>query len=293
MQTMDCTDIKVLISGLLDGELGASTRHLAERHLAECQACRALLDEAERIDRRVAAAADAHLEPGGLPPTFEGTVLSRTVYADGPRRGGMQRLTNWLGWLAAAASMGLAITIWMLDGRAAPEAVGPQPVVAYLTGSELKSSVFDGDLTEEIYRTADPGPPVPVPPAPDDGDDPALVLFDRPVAPIRPDDADTLYAASLVLAMLAEADQETFRDIEHIRQITEYDDLLAGLSRARDHLGAEDRPALLAAESILLRLVRGPLSLDDLKGMRQTVATLGLSTQLDAMSDRRPPPASL
>ena len=293
MQTIDCTDIKALISGLLDGELGASTRHLAERHLADCQACRALLDEAEQIDQRVAAAADAHLEPGGLPPTFEGTVLSRTIYADGPRRG-MQRWTNWLGWLAAAASMGLVITIWRLDGRAAPETVGPQPVVAYLTGSELKSSVFDGDLTEEIYRTADPGPPVPAPPAPVGGDDPALVLFDpRPVAPIRPEDADTLYAASLVLAMLAEADGETFRDIEHIRQITEYDDLLAGLSRARDHLGAEDRPALLAAESILLRLVRGPLSLDDLKGMRQTVASLGLSTQLDAMSDRWLPPASL
>ena len=289
MQTMDCTDIKALISGLLDGELGASTRHLAERHLAECELCRALLDEAERLDRRVAAAADAHLEPGGLPPTFEGTVLSRTVYTDGPRRG-MQRWTNWLGWLAAAASMGLAITIWMLDGRAAPEAVGPKPVVAYLTGSELKSSVFDGHLAEEIYRTADPGPPVPAPAAPVDGDDPALVLSDpRPVAPIRPDDADTLYAASLVLAMLAEADEETFRDIEHIRQIAEYDDLLTGLSRARDHLGAEDRPAVLAAESILLRLVRGPLSLDDLKGMRQTVATLGLSTQLDAMSDRWPP----
>ena len=83
------------------------------------------------------------------------------------------------------------------------------------------------------------------------------------------------------------------RDIEHTRQIVEYDDLLAGLSRARDHLGAEDRPALLAAESILLRLVRGPVSLDDLKGMSRTVATLGLSIRLDAISDRRQPATSL
>ncbi|MEE8507779.1 MAG: zf-HC2 domain-containing protein, partial [Myxococcota bacterium] len=152
---MDCTDIKALISGLLDGELGESTRHLAERHLAECKSCRARLDEVERLDRRVAAEAEGHVEARGLPATFEGEVLSQTVYAEGPRRG---RWTNWLGWLAAAASLGLAITIGMLNGRDAGEAAGPEKALAYLTGGELKSSVFDGDLTEEILL---PGPPEP------------------------------------------------------------------------------------------------------------------------------------
>ena len=45
---MDCTDIKAMLSGLVDDELDAPTRHQAERHLANCKACRSLVSEAER-----------------------------------------------------------------------------------------------------------------------------------------------------------------------------------------------------------------------------------------------------
>ena len=55
MKTMDCTDIRAMLSGLLDDQVAAETRYLAERHLAECPACRELLSEAERNEALIAA----------------------------------------------------------------------------------------------------------------------------------------------------------------------------------------------------------------------------------------------
>ena len=43
MTTMQCPDIKALLSGLVDDEIDGETRHLAERHIATCRPCRALL----------------------------------------------------------------------------------------------------------------------------------------------------------------------------------------------------------------------------------------------------------
>ena len=34
MKNMDCTDIRAMLSGLLDDQVAAETRYLAERHLA-------------------------------------------------------------------------------------------------------------------------------------------------------------------------------------------------------------------------------------------------------------------
>ena len=51
---MDCTDIKSLLSALLDDHLDAPTLHRAERHLSACLSCRNFVGDAERNDRLIA-----------------------------------------------------------------------------------------------------------------------------------------------------------------------------------------------------------------------------------------------
>ena len=73
--------------------------------------------------------------------------------------------------------------------------------------------------------------------------------------------------------------------------------LATGLARifvpVRPPATAEDQPPLLAAESMLYRIVRGPLSVADVREMRQTIVRLDLPQRLDAISGRRPGAASL
>ena len=82
METLDCTDIKALLSGLIDDRVDPATRHRAERHMAECKTCRTLLDEAEAAEAMVVASVSALGEGGTLPEEFEANVLARTVYAE-------------------------------------------------------------------------------------------------------------------------------------------------------------------------------------------------------------------
>ena len=139
METLDCTDIKALLSGLIDDRVDSATRHGAERHLAECKSCRELLDQAEAAETMVAASIAALGDAEPLPDQFESTVLARTIYAD--RHGGNGRLMNWFGWLAAAAALALAVSIWVTNPRtgfrgSAPEFALTDP---YKVGPELRS----------------------------------------------------------------------------------------------------------------------------------------------------------
>ena len=133
--SFDCTDIKALLSALVDDELTAEKRHHAERHLTECDDCRALLTEAERCDGLLAAAvADG---PAVLSEGFEEVVLRRTVHA-GRAHGGFR---SWLGWFAAAATFVGAVTMWIIDGgsRAPAELSGEVVHAVYPTGGEIRS----------------------------------------------------------------------------------------------------------------------------------------------------------
>ena len=114
---MDCTDIKSLLSALLDDHLDAPTLHRAERHLAECRSCRNFVGEAERNERLIAEEVASAFWGDGPPEGFEQAVLSRTIHARplGPR----SAWTAWLGWVAAAAALVLLVTTWQLD-RSAP-----------------------------------------------------------------------------------------------------------------------------------------------------------------------------
>lgn len=266
---MDCTDIKAILSGLIDGEVAPTTRHDAERHLAGCESCRQMLDEAERLDEKVAAEAGSY-QAGGWSRALEGAVLIHTVYGDG--RSATGRWTTRLGWLAAAACLTLAVIIGVLAREGAPPMVIPDFVAGagssprviqatYRPGPELRSSVYDGELPVETLVGS---------------------VLTR-------EDAEVLDAASQVLGLLP----ETASDLEHIRGIIEYDELLPRLAEVRQRLEPADGPAVHAAESILSAIVAGPLSAERLAELRETIDRLELPARLRAISDRSQPASSL
>ncbi len=294
-RTMDCTDIKAMLSGLIDDQVNAQVRHRAERHLAQCKDCRELLSEAERIEALVAAKAGGG-DTGGQPPTgFEAAVLSRTVHVQ-RRWSAANRWTSWVGWIAAAASLLLAISVWMLDHQAVHktsehQSVGSTPGVitaSYVAGPEMKSWTLEDAVPSETLHAASAA-------SGSVTHDPEITqraVAQEPVqvktdaAALLRNDAETLDGASVLLAMLVNADDRSFANIEHVRRITEYDQLLSRLAEARRNLPAEDRPVVLAAESVLYRVVRGPLDLQEVRELRDTVVRLDLSRRIDTISSR-------
>ncbi len=266
---MDCTDIKAMLSGLIDGEVDPTTRHDAERHLAGCESCRQMLNEAERLDEKVAAEAGSY-QAGGWSKALEGAVLIRTVYAEGRRATG--RWTTWLGWLAAAACLTLAVIISVLAREGGPPVVIPRfasgpdnsPRVtqaAYRPGPELRSSVYDGDLPVETLVGSS----------------------------LTREDAEAIDAAAQVLGLLP----ETASDLEHIVRIIEYDELRPRLAEARQRLRPNDGVTVLAAELVLSAIVAGPPSAERLGELRETIEQLELPALLRAISDRSQPASSL
>lgn len=278
---IDCTDIKAMISGIVDGELEAQTRHEAERHLSHCRECRLLVDDAERVNDLLIRDVESLTGGSALPASFAEGVLRRTVYTDAYNFAG-RRWTSWLGWVAAAACLMLACALWFLDSRTLAPASEIGQRVAYPVGG--RSWTFDGALSPEALG----------------GGIRDAALMSAPVADSRSlelalsaEDADAVHAASMLLKMLQQSDLSTFADAEQIRRIAEYDNLLARLNEARHRLPAADRPVVLAAESVLARIVRGPVDLDDLRQMHETVAALNLPREMKSISDRWQPPRAL
>ncbi|MHC4128463.1 MAG: anti-sigma factor family protein [Planctomycetota bacterium] len=284
----DCTDIKAMLSALIDDEAEASDRYRAERHLADCKACRELLSDAERNDALVATAV-AGPQPGGLPAGFEAAVLRRVTEGDQP--GAARRWSAWLGWFAAAAVILLGAALWWLDR---PRVMN-SPVAT--TGPSIRSTFFRPVVNEVAQYPADlPTGSVPQSAAPAS----SAVNAWRPKTPAPPAlpaltraDAEALEGVSLLLAMLRQSDDDGFARVERAREVIEYDELLPRLSAARANLPAEDRPPVLAAEAMLYRVAHGPLSLADVREMRQAISRMGLPQQIDAISGRRPSETSL
>jgi predicted anti-sigma-YlaC factor YlaD len=274
---MDCTDIKVVLSGLVDDELDAGTRHAAERHLAECAACRDLVGEVEAVNQLIAADATQRYGREDLPHGFMDTVLGRTVAED--RRRATGAWVNWLGWLAAAACLLLAVSAWLMqDGGGEPSTprglvvIGPPEPASIQPASYLQSTVYEGDMALDDLVA-------------DGGASTSEDVFPSASAMSR-EDAETLDATSQLLEMLLMADRSSFSDVERIREMAEYDEMLARLAEARNRIPAVDRTAVFAAESVLLRIVNGPLSLEDVQALQETVRQSELATHLGVLSAR-------
>lgn len=136
MERFTCEDISAVLSALLDGQLDRETAHLAEIHLADCGACRAMLDEAEENDALLRASMTfdprdrwtSELETNMLAavlshqPSIDRTPEEETEnhHADapiaviGPRRG--SRFVAMSGWMTAAAAM-MVVGLLLMQNR--------------------------------------------------------------------------------------------------------------------------------------------------------------------------------
>jgi len=301
---MDCTDVKALLSAIIDGGLPAHDRHRAERHLAECAACRTFVSEAEHADALVAATVRLDGPTDRLPEGFEGAVLARTVYAD-DRHGAADRWRSWLGWLAAAAAIVLLVVISPLGRSTDPDRnAGSQVLTStYPPGAELGSWTLQEApaanvagvrlVVNEIARypgDADTAPRE-VPTVATSAAAGTIAL--DTIRGLSRSDAETIESVSLVLSILENADDRSFADVEQARRITEYEQLLPRLAATRSGLPPAARPVLFAAESMLYRVVRGPMNLDDLRELRNTIVLLDLPDQIAALTGTRVRPNSL
>lgn len=148
----DCIDFKLLLTALVDGTAPAEARQTAERHALSCSACLKLLEDAEATDFMLRLAARA--EPASLSGDFADRVIAATHGAemdDLPRQRSSHR-ASWregVAWLAAAASLMLALVIWSVEQR--PESRGSTRGFAMAT---IASPVFSGvrELTDEDRR---------------------------------------------------------------------------------------------------------------------------------------------
>jgi anti-sigma factor RsiW len=291
-QALDCTDIKAMLSALIDDEADDAERYRAERHLAGCKACRDLISEAERNAALVAAAVAGDDLPGGTPAGFEAAVLARATGVSPV--GAARRWTVWLGWFTAAAVILLSAALWWLDRP--PAVTGPLAIPGPAARStwirpvvnEVAQYPMDAPVVT-APRSTSPFVPPAGPPRTWRVEEPAPTA----VSSLTRDDAETLEGVSLLLAMVRLSADDGFAGIERARQVIEYDELLPRLSAARANLPAEDRPLVLAAESMLYRIARGPLSVADVREMRQTITRLDLPQQIEAISGRWPSAASL
>lgn len=100
------------------------------------------------------------------------------------------------------------------------------------------------------------------------------------------EDVRTLHSVSLVMETLELADLNSFAEVERIRRITEYDELLPRLEELKPRLSAADRAAVRIAESILLRIVRGPITEQSARELRADASDFGLSQSLHAIGNR-------
>ncbi len=306
MQLFDCTDIKALLSGIVDDQLEPTTRHEVERHLSDCADCRALVGRAESLDSLVALDAES-FAAANLSTDFVERVLDQTVRRDHSRRRFTAFLFRTGALLSAAAVVTFAAVFWLNGSPRRPVSDTRHSNVAGISlmprlpfGIEESFPAPDVDLA--INRSSAPEPVEVADSVPSllDRSHPAIAFSDPdpsstviadirwsaqpqpiPTRTLSVDDADALYSASILLSMIADNDTRSFAVADHVRRVAEYDQLLDRLQQLRPNLPPQDQAAVLAAESVLTRLVNGPLDLQDLRDLRNVVASLDLSVRME------------
>ncbi len=313
--------MRALLSALVDDQVDAQTRHLAERHLTSCNACRTMLDEAEALDDLMARDSDALTGGPVLPAGFEAAVIERALLERPTVR---RSLVTWTGWFAAAACLTLAVLIWSFDRNMWINNTVPQvaksldaPVdaradahdetassnVVRTANYQRRSWTFDGELPDDALLTSFNDGDVPssadeptmskIQPAqmpPTFEDDPDQAWRDAAALVARgsnlsDEDVQTLYSVSLLMETLADAELHNFAEVDRIRRITEYDELLPRINQTKQRLSAEDRAIVRVAESILLRIVRGPVTETVARELWSDASKFELAEALQAMSE--------
>ncbi|HWB20709.1 MAG TPA: hypothetical protein VG711_10440, partial [Phycisphaerales bacterium] len=266
-----------------DDQVDAETRHRAERHLVDCAACRTMLDDAERINKLIAADAEDLVgeRRSALSDDFISSVLDRTVNATRNSWIG-RRWINWTGWTAAAACLALSMFIWINDRR---EGVSPG------TGTVTNISDTDGSRAAPIpsvYRTnmrswiVDDQASL----SNDDTDAGATTslgaLSDAPR--ISSEDSQGLYSAAVVLGMLK--DQPDADKLEQIKRIIAYDDLINRLNAMKGLPTKADRAAITETRDVLRKVTTGDFESADVSDIATSIGDHELEQRLRSLSAR-------
>jgi anti-sigma factor RsiW len=102
-----CDEARLLLHGLLDGELDAANAMRCETHLAGCPACASVYAETAALQDRVRAA-DPHYS---APPGLAARVARSLAAVEG--RPGWRRL-RWPGWTLGGGAAALAASLLIL-----------------------------------------------------------------------------------------------------------------------------------------------------------------------------------
>ena len=317
----DCKDVAAVLSGLIDDVLDSQMRHAVERHLAMCPPCADKIDEAERLNDTLA---DSIHVVDELPEGFADAVFASTTRRD--RLVFRQpRWMAWSGWVAAAASLTLAASLFYMENNTPdPINVGGnssenredvrtdsvaaiQQYASFLpqgVGSKVRGNVIPKPGGADIHTVVNVSNSQPIDvgaPATftnEEGDivgPPAAVEQEIPLRAfgLSIDDQDTLYQTATVLDMLFDFELTSLSVAERMRNIIVYDDLLNRLADVRKRLQPEDRLKLSAAEAMLYRVVNGPVSVDDLIEMRNDAGRMELIGHIERMIGHTDPDNSM
>jgi ferric-dicitrate binding protein FerR (iron transport regulator) len=144
LPTPRCERAQLWASLRLDGELSTVEEQLLERHLADCEACRAFEARIDAVTRRLRSA------PAERP------ARRLRLPARGTFRMGLPRIRTAL---VAAAAVGLGALVGsFVDRPAAPVPEGP--------GSEVSYFSRDFDQLRQLPREEERTEPAPVPSGP-------------------------------------------------------------------------------------------------------------------------------
>lgn len=264
-----CAEFRAVLSGYLDGQLEAAEIRQADGHLAGCAACRAVTDETERLERELATMFDGD-DAAGAGDEFMGSVMARTVYADGtirtPGRG-----FAWLGWVAAAAALTFSAVIWTVDGARTPGGIGSP------AGPDGGPSIVATDFvpgTADAWQISQ------------------TLSVDDAAAPseTRTPDTGVVGATAVLMRGLADASGDDVEALRFARRVVTYDEILPRLrTLAVDMAGdpaAGDHPELLDAIEVLELMSAKPVDGRTLGDIQRRIGARRVTDALSQLEQR-------
>lgn len=160
--TIDCKEARTRLHAYLDRELDPPDGDEVDRHLAACEACRALLAETAALQSSVRRHAEYHIAPAGLAERIRGQLGSSEparVAARGTARAAARStaraaprrfvLPRWLelGAVAAAAAVVAWIGALQFAAISGPQSLAEQ-VIAGHARAVLTSHVVDVETSD-------------------------------------------------------------------------------------------------------------------------------------------------
>jgi len=135
---MECERATAHLSPMLDGELGPTRRFLLSRHVADCNACAAKLEELRAVQAAIRTKLAYHRAPPGLAARI-GAALPREAPPRPSRPWFRWPVFSLAGTGLAGALVGVAITVLVMGGQTE----GQSDVVQAVIGSHIRSMQAD------------------------------------------------------------------------------------------------------------------------------------------------------